>query len=316
VLTVQETDDPSQLRLIYAVPQESIVAPGNVNAADALLGQASHDASMAIVNDMAGITQLVSNLETRLPVKGLDEAMVEATTPMKPAGVKERKKAVQMLNNEVYEETSIGYEGVMTALQQSGKEGGTIVVGAGSIFENPGFLSCSKKLRDTGVYDVVAWAQNEIVAGDLKEMGVDEAGIKVVVGRQLEDVISMLGKPVMLIASPLERQNMNMDRISGIDGVMVQNINTPDIAAGRINNPALVFSRATAVLSKDNRITSAFRELSGNYKKKVSQRDMDSLNNIAEVISNVPLIQLDSGEEKEKKVLDAVTAYKEVVSDI
>jgi hypothetical protein len=235
---------------------------------------------------------------------------------MKPAGVKERKKAVQMLNNEVYEETSIGYEGVMTALQQSGKEGGTIVVGAGSIFENPGFLSCSKKLRDTGVYDVVAWAQNEIVAGDLKEMGVDEAGIKVVVGRQLEDVISMLGKPVMLIASPLERQNMNMDRISGIDGVMVQNINTPDIAAGRINNPALVFSRATAVLSKDNRITSAFRELSGNYKKKVSQRDMDSLNNIAEVISNVPLIQLDSGEEKEKKVLDAVTAYKEVVSDI
>lgn len=72
VLMVQRTDDPAQLRLIYAVPQESIVAPGNVNAADALFGQATRDASMAIINDASGITQIVSAVETRLPVKAVE----------------------------------------------------------------------------------------------------------------------------------------------------------------------------------------------------------------------------------------------------
>jgi len=87
VLMVQETDDPAQLRFIYAVPQESIVAPGNINAADALLGQASKDASMAMINDASGISQIVPAVETRLPVKGLEQPTITpalATTEIVP----------------------------------------------------------------------------------------------------------------------------------------------------------------------------------------------------------------------------------------
>ena len=68
-VTVWETDDPSELMLIYAVPQESIVAAGNVDAANALLGLASQEASLAMMNDGMGITDLVSAIESRLPVR-------------------------------------------------------------------------------------------------------------------------------------------------------------------------------------------------------------------------------------------------------
>jgi glyceraldehyde-3-phosphate dehydrogenase type II len=76
ITTVWETDDPSELRVLYAVPQESIVAPGNVNLADALFGQAGKDASLAVVNDATGIPQLVAGIETRLPVRGLEQQQV------------------------------------------------------------------------------------------------------------------------------------------------------------------------------------------------------------------------------------------------
>jgi len=92
VVMVQETDDPSELRLIYAVPQESIVAPGNVNAADALFGHASWDASISIVNDASGLSQLVSAIETRLPVEGIEQG--EIASEMAASPVKEIKNII------------------------------------------------------------------------------------------------------------------------------------------------------------------------------------------------------------------------------
>lgn len=67
VLTIQKTDDPAQLREIYAVPQESIVATSNMNAPDALYGFASRDASLAIVNDATGLTEIVDGVQKLLP---------------------------------------------------------------------------------------------------------------------------------------------------------------------------------------------------------------------------------------------------------
>lgn len=78
IVTVQETDDPSELRLLYAVPQESIVAAGNVNAAQVLLGLVnSKDAALTIVNEAVGINALVSEIESSLPVHGLDQGALE-----------------------------------------------------------------------------------------------------------------------------------------------------------------------------------------------------------------------------------------------
>lgn len=68
IVTVQETDDPSELRIIAAVPQESIVAPSNVNAAHALFGLASQEASLAVVNDALGIAGIKQAVEKRLPL--------------------------------------------------------------------------------------------------------------------------------------------------------------------------------------------------------------------------------------------------------
>jgi len=94
VVMVRATDDPSEVMLIYAVPQESIVARGQAHIIHAALRMASKDASTEIVDDATGATALVEALETRLaaPVQpeesiigpsgfAADESTVESSIP-------------------------------------------------------------------------------------------------------------------------------------------------------------------------------------------------------------------------------------------
>ncbi|MDD5097289.1 MAG: triose-phosphate isomerase [Candidatus Omnitrophica bacterium] len=66
VVMVKATDDPSEVILMYAVPQESIVARGQAHVIHAALNMASKDASTEIVDDATGATALVQAIETRL----------------------------------------------------------------------------------------------------------------------------------------------------------------------------------------------------------------------------------------------------------
>jgi glyceraldehyde-3-phosphate dehydrogenase type II len=83
VVTVLETDDPSELIMVYSIPQESIVAAGNVNAAQVLLNLADQAASLAIVNDAMGIPPRVNAIESLLPVAGIH--LSENNAPIKNA---------------------------------------------------------------------------------------------------------------------------------------------------------------------------------------------------------------------------------------
>lgn len=56
-----------EVKIIYAVPQESNVVPENVNAIHALLGLYSKERSAELVNDVAEIRRIKDGIEARLP---------------------------------------------------------------------------------------------------------------------------------------------------------------------------------------------------------------------------------------------------------
>jgi phosphoglycerate kinase len=254
------------------------------------------------------------------------EAAPVAAPVVRPALLKlnppELKKAVQSLGGTAYRATSNGYGEFLNTVKESVKNGGTIVVGAGSIFQNASSIPALKMLKDTGAYDVVVWAQDKAAAEALKAMGVDETVARVIVAEEagkrvgLEEVMDTLGKPVVFIASFLENWNMDLVKIQR-SGVFVETIGTPDAdGAGQINSMPLVISRAVAILAKDDRVSSSFKELSGRYWSKVSEEDLARLNDLSKDISSVPLVQLNLTAEKDKAALEAETAYKEVADNL
>lgn len=87
VVTVQPTDDPAEVMMMIAVPQESIVARGQAHIIHAALGLASKDASTEIVDDAVGATELVEAIETRLPTVGFDQAEIAQTPVVAPQAI-------------------------------------------------------------------------------------------------------------------------------------------------------------------------------------------------------------------------------------
>jgi len=217
VLMVQETDDPAQLRLIYAVPQESIVAPGNINAVDALFGHASRDASIAMINDASGISQIVPAVETRLPVKGLEQPTITlapatetvsaetkdegvrgsggGVTPQEPSVSATARPAIikrvyddmgyygayvpnaWFYEQKVYDANSVGYGNFISPLGGLRENTGALVIGA-NVVENAGTMrSLEELIRTTQAFRVIFWAVQEKDVVGLKAMGVKEADI-------------------------------------------------------------------------------------------------------------------------------------------
>jgi phosphoglycerate kinase len=248
---------------------------------------------------------------------------VSESVPAKSFGQR-IKATIQLASNDAYKGVSAGYENFVNKAKGLIQGGGTIVVSAKSILDNATSMPAFKVLQDSGAYDVVAWAQDQATADALAIMGIDEAGIKVIVGEkdgkqvELADVIGTLKGPVMLIASPsFEQQNINIEKIKSL-GVLVETLETPKAeAAGQINNMPLVISRAVAILADNNNVAAAFRELTFSYKDKIPEQDLERLNNISKLdnaVSSVPLVQLSA--ETDKEVLTAEIVYEEIASKL
>ena len=58
---------PDEVKIIYAVPQESDVVPESVNALHAMLGLYSKKRSMEIVNEVGEIDRIKCGIEARFP---------------------------------------------------------------------------------------------------------------------------------------------------------------------------------------------------------------------------------------------------------
>jgi len=67
-----------EVKLVYAVPQESNVVPENINALQSMFGLYDKDAAIRLVDEVLGIDKIKAGLETRLPVS-LSKAMVTAS---------------------------------------------------------------------------------------------------------------------------------------------------------------------------------------------------------------------------------------------
>lgn len=67
VAQLSSSQIPGEIKIVYAVPQESIVIPENINALHALLGIFPKDRSREIVNEVAGIDRIKQGIEARLP---------------------------------------------------------------------------------------------------------------------------------------------------------------------------------------------------------------------------------------------------------
>ncbi len=66
-----------EVKLVYAVPQESNVVPENINALQSMFGLYDKDAAIRLVDEVLGIDKIKAGLETRLPVS-LSKALVPA----------------------------------------------------------------------------------------------------------------------------------------------------------------------------------------------------------------------------------------------
>lgn len=67
---IQVLDLPSgDVKVVMAVPQESIVIPNNMNGIHALLGLYEREASVRLVNDVMGLTKISRKIESSKPLK-------------------------------------------------------------------------------------------------------------------------------------------------------------------------------------------------------------------------------------------------------
>ena len=78
IAQVTESQIPGEIKIIYAVPQESDVIPESINALHALLGLFSKERSLELVNEIGEIDRIKHGIEARLPELKL-KAKIENT---------------------------------------------------------------------------------------------------------------------------------------------------------------------------------------------------------------------------------------------
>ena len=80
---VRASSIPGEIKVIFAVPQESNVVPENVNALQSMFGLFQKDAAIRLVNEVLNIEKIKDGLEKRLPAQiKKDGGDVEVAIPM------------------------------------------------------------------------------------------------------------------------------------------------------------------------------------------------------------------------------------------
>jgi fructose-1,6-bisphosphatase/sedoheptulose 1,7-bisphosphatase-like protein len=232
-----------------------------------------------------------------------------------------RDTYIQAVDATVYKTTSVRYSNFISTIKEYKETNkGAVVMGANAIFENGGSVTALNELKQTGVYKVVVWAQDEKAVETLKVMGIGETDIKYT--KDLNDVLTNLEKTgiayqkITLVVSPLDRVNINLDKIQSL-GVKVRNLQTPKAKEdAKINSMPLVIAQAIASIADDDYITNKFEELSQVYSEsgQISSADLKNLNALTSIVFDMPLVQLTKEEDKE--ALQAQITYAETVSKI
>ncbi|MFC1658663.1 type II glyceraldehyde-3-phosphate dehydrogenase [Candidatus Omnitrophota bacterium] len=316
-----------QVKITFAVPQESNVVPENVNALQAVFGFFEKDAGIRLVNEVLGIDRIKAGVEMRLPTQ-LAQAAESDTSKRAVRGaardrdrpaLSELQSTIQTAEISVHNARPQRFDNFINALRENKESNhGVVVVGANAILENAGAISALKMLKGTG-YEVVVWAQHEAQLELLKVMGIEEI-TKTLISyessqKSLEDILSEYGKsgiPTALIASPLDRVNIDLDNIKG-SGVETVNLQSPEAKETKsINSMPLAIGRAVASLTEDDYIINRFEELTLAYvdARQVSSEDLAKINNLTLELPEMPLVSVS------EEVAQAQITYEETVAKI
>lgn len=76
--------NPDEVKLVYAVPQESIVALPTIDALNAALGQAGKEASVRLTNEVARVAEKKEAVQKLAPVKIAETAPAQTEKPKPP----------------------------------------------------------------------------------------------------------------------------------------------------------------------------------------------------------------------------------------
>ncbi|MDD4893950.1 MAG: phosphoenolpyruvate synthase [Candidatus Omnitrophica bacterium] len=228
--------------------------------------------------------------------------------------------------NMAFRGTSAGFSNFAGAVNKSGavKKGGVIVVSANVILENAGAMTALWNFKETK--KVVVYANSEAELARLKAMGIEEVTNRLYIRTVNADLLGLAmsyikGEETALIASESDLKDINNSDIIDATkaGVQMVWLKVPKAHEGKINSMPLIIARAfTSILKADESITTQFKLLSQGYSDKgqISKENIGKLNEFTSQICNVPLVQLNLADQKDKAVLDAQSAYAATVSQI
>lgn len=218
----------------------------------------------------------------------------------------------------VYNGTSVRFGNFVNAVQERysyTSSIGMLVIGANAILENAGIIAALKKIKESGVIDVLVLApDDDTVLDKLSILGVGEATTALIIEEpgqpsSLEYILSRNNNnrlATTLVLSPLDRKDLDLKGIERL-GVQIVNVETPNAKEMRINSMPLVIARAIAgILQKEKPVVEKFKELSQNYKDsgQISEQDLAAINDLTTQISNMPLVLVN------QEIAEAAEVYK------
>jgi 6-phosphofructokinase/fructose/tagatose bisphosphate aldolase len=231
------------------------------------------------------------------------------------------KAVVDTMDKNMFDKMSAGFDNFAGSLKAVKSVKAGIIVSARTIIDNAGTAETLRQVKQANPdISIVIWADNKSQSDRIKAIGLEDiASIEI---KQLKNVLSGLygqgisKERIVLIhatGSYALPRFLSVEEAGLLRQEKIKLVTLRYAIGGSVNSMPLVVAKAAASVMADQApVVESYKKMTQNYleSKKISQEDLDSLNDLASEISAVPLVKVSD------EVSKIQVAYEETVSKI